>query len=107
MEEEPELEPALLQSTSAVAHLLEERFARMKLKEKAIKICPVSSTDDTVDNFDAIRFIDSSLVMGQLQQENLKDAEDLIKGFHEGALPLKSLPFSSEEVCKGIPPTLQ
>ena len=77
VEDKPELEPALLQSTSAVISLLEERFASMKLKEKAIKICPAATTDDIVDNFDVVHFIDSSLVMGQLQQENLKDAAGL------------------------------
>ena len=77
VEDMPEIEPALLQSTSAVISLLEERFARMKLKEKPIKICPAATTDEIVDNFDAVHFIDSSLVMGQLQQEHLKDAADL------------------------------
>lgn len=73
----PELEPALLKSTSSVISLLEERFARMKLKGKPIKIRPAATTDDIVDNFDAVHFIDNSLVMGKLQQENLKDASDL------------------------------
>ena len=49
----------------------------MKLKGKSIKICPAATQDDIVDNFDAVHFIDSSLAMGKLQQENLKDAAGL------------------------------
>ena len=37
VQDTPELEPALLKSTSPVVSLLGERFARMKLKGKSIK----------------------------------------------------------------------
>jgi hypothetical protein len=77
VEDKPEIEPALLESTSPIISLLGERFARMKLKGKAIKIRPAASQDEVVDNFEAVHFIDSSLIMGKLQQENLKDAAGL------------------------------
>ena len=74
VEDIPELEAALLESTSLVISLLSERFIQMKLKGFSIKICPAATQDDIMDNFD---FIDSSLTMGKLQQENLKDAAGL------------------------------
>ena len=46
----------------------------MKLKGNSIKVRPAAAMDDIVDNFDAVHFIDSSLTMGKVQQENLKDA---------------------------------
>ena len=76
VQEMPDLQPALQESTSEVICLLEERFSRMKLKGNHIKVYPAASHDDVVDNFESVHFIDSSLCMANSTQATLKDAED-------------------------------
>ena len=76
VQEMPDLQPALQESTSEVICLLEERFSRMKLKGNHIKVYPAASHDDVVDNFESVHFVDSSLCMANSTQATLKDAED-------------------------------
>lgn len=77
IEEKPGLSEAVRDSTSTVIDLLNERFARMKLKGNSIVPRPAASQDDVTDNFEFVHFIDSSLQMGELNQATLKNAKDL------------------------------
>ena len=77
IEENTNLEPAILGSVTPVIDLLNERFSRMKLKGTAVKVRPAATQDEVIDNFEAVHFIDSSLTMGNLNQATLKNATDL------------------------------
>ena len=77
IDEKPGLEKAVQESVSPVIDLLNERFSRMKLKGNQVKICPAATQDDIVDNFESVHFIDSSLKMGDLNQDTLKGAKDI------------------------------
>ena len=57
--------------------LLNERFARMKLKDNLIVPRPAASQDDVTNKFESVHFIDSSLQVGHLNQATLKNAKDL------------------------------
>ena len=58
----PELEEAVLKSMAPVVKLLDEHFARMKLKGYAIRVAPAASQDDIVDNFEPVHFLNTHTV---------------------------------------------
>ena len=77
IEEKPSLSEAVQHSASTVINLLNEQFARMKLKGNPIVPHPAASQDDVTDNFESVHFIDSSIQVGHLNQATLKNAKDL------------------------------
>ena len=77
IEEIPGLGEAVIGSIAPVVNLLNERFARMKLKENKVKVCSAASQDDILDNFECIHFIEADLDMHRLTQADLKKAPAL------------------------------
>ena len=76
IEEKPGLQQAIQKSISPVIEFLNERFSHMKLKGNPIRVRQAATKDEVMDNFESVHFIESSLTMGDLTQETLKNAKD-------------------------------